>query len=212
MIENRGIYVPYTLVHRALTVLCIISTGALIFMSYDFAYRWSILLPVVYLISMHFFLRDYMLRGIGSIALVGMYAFRMCLLPVLCAYGNFYIEPDKSIYMQYFWTAILLMCLECIIVFGSLSYYSKRYNNRIEWFDRYNYTGINDSIFIVFSFVALLVYSIIMYTHPGFLMSHYHLLVSSVDESSLFEMDNAALQNYGASYYLAVVLDLTLDR
>lgn len=148
-------------------------------------------------------------RGIGTIVLVGMYAFRMCLLPILCAYGNFYIEPNKSIYMDYFGFAIILMCIECVIVMASLSYYTDKYNKKMAWLRRFNDRGVNESIIILFVLFALTVYVIIINSLPGFLQSHYHFLISTIDEASLFELGNAALQSYGALYYLAIILELT---
>lgn len=202
-------YIPYPLIHRLLDCLSIASFLALIFMNYDPAYKWAIMLPVVYLVSAHTFLKRFMLQGIGSIALVGMYAFRMCMLPVLCAYGDFYIEPNKSLYMQYFGVAILLMCAECLIVFASLSYYSKKYQGKRRYFEKYNYTGVKESIFILFAIVAFIIYSYIVYTNKNFLSNHYRFLILSVDDASAFELENIALQNYGAVYYLAVILELT---
>ena len=206
---NNSVYIPYKLVQRVINLISIVSAFALIFMNYDLEYKWVILLPIVYALSVHFFLKRFMLCGIGSVALVGMYAFRMCLLPVLCAYGNFYIEPSKSIYLRYFGIAIILMCIECLIVFASLSYYSRKYSKRMDKLRKYNDRGINESIIILFVVAALAVYAFIIFTHPGFLRSHYHSLISSVDDASAFEMGNAALQDIGAAYYLAVILDLT---
>ncbi len=206
--ENNSVYFSYKLIQRIIKLISLISTIALIFMNYDYSYKWVIMLPLIYMVCIHLFLRDYMLQGIGPVALVGMYAFRMCLLPVLCAYGNFYIEPNKSIYMPYFGVAIILMCIECFIVFASLSFFSRKYYNKIKSLQIYNNRGINDSILIIFVIFALLVYSVIVFTHPGFLVSHYHSLISSADNAGAFEMRNASLQNYGAPYYLAIILDV----
>ena len=207
--ENNPVYIPYNFVQRIVYLLSVTSVFALMFMNYSVEYKWVVLLPIVYMFSLYFFLKRFMLQGIGSIALVGMYAFRMCLLPVLCAYGNFYIEPSKSIYMPYFGLAIILMCAECIIVFATLSHYSKKYQNRIVRLKRYKDSSVNDSILIIFSCMALLVYAVIIYTHPGFLVNHYHFLISSADDASLFALGNALLENYGAAYYLAIILDIT---
>lgn len=207
MNHNNYVYISDRLVQWVLNIISLISTVALIIMSYDIEYKVVIALPVVFFLSVHFFLKKFMLKGIGSVALVIAYAFRMCLLPILCAYGNFYLEPSKYIYIRYFGIAILLMCIECVIVFASLSYYSNKYEkkkeNRIA-----NNIKTNHRIVILFSILGIAIYIYILISRPNFLSNHFHFLVSSVEDATAFEIGNASLQNYGAIYYIAVILDL----
>ncbi|MCR5592153.1 MAG: hypothetical protein K6F79_00210 [Saccharofermentans sp.] len=149
-----------------------------------------------------------MLRGIGAIALIGMYAFRMCILPVLCAHGNFYLEPPDSIYLPYFRDAIVLMCIECTIVVFSLSLYSTRFANRVIKYERFNYVGTNDASLHIYVVFTICLYLFIFLSNKSLLTNHYHFLLSSSDEASAFEQGHVTLQGYGSIYYLLVLLDL----
>ena len=207
--EFNTFYIPSKLLKKIIFLLSLVSMTALILMDYDFEYKCIIILPVCYMISFILFINKMQLWGIGSIALVVMYAFRMCILPVLCAYGNFYLEPNKSIYMEYFLIAILLMCIECFIIFATQLHYIKKYQNEIEQLNKYKNMVDNEFMIILFAIVAFLFYSFIIYTHPGFLLAHYYFLGASEDDVALAEMENNVFQNMGPEYYLTVILDIT---
>ncbi len=206
---NNSVYIPYKLVYRFIIFVSIASAVVLIALDYDMVYKWAILLPIAFLLSTVIFLKGYAVNGLGSIALVGVYTFRMCFLPVFCAYGNFYIEPQGDIHLPYFALAILLMCFECFIVFASLNIYSRKYNRLYEQCENNRISKTNNSIIYLFVIGSVAVYTIIVLLHPRFLFNHYHLLIASYEDAVKFEYGNVTLQSLGAPYYLAVILDLT---
>ena len=207
--KNCNTYISYKLVKHGTLLLSLISFFALICMDYDVEYKCVALLPIVYYISELVFLKRFMLKGIGVVALVCAYAFRMCILPVLCAYGNFYLEPSKSIYISYFWLSVILTCVECLIVFASLSYYSSKCEQRIKYSQKREMSGTNNSILILFGIIAIIIYIFTFAANNGFLSSHYHFLIFSSETAALFEIENAKLQGLGAKYYLVILLDIT---
>lgn len=208
MVQNQDKYISFSSVKTILNILAFICLFALIFMHYDAEFKWVILLPVTFIFLINIFSGLKIINGIGCIFLIGMYCFRMCLLPVLCAYGDFYIEPSRDIYIENFWIAITLMCIECTIVFCALAYYSAKYylifkTKKIKGNYRHN-----DSVIVFFALICLIAYITVLISHPGFLKCHYHFLIGTLNDEQSFEQNHIQLQNLGAVYYLMVIIDL----
>ena len=199
---------PKAIKHVVLSV-ALVSAVLLAVMKYDDPFRISILLPLTYLAAASLWINPQHIRGIGCIFLFGMYCFRMCVLPVICAWGNFYLEPERHVYIDYFWAAIILMCIECVIVLGALRYYSRLYSRRADKFRIYSQgdTHGNNMLFM-FAKALFVMYLALFIAHPNFLTDHYRfLIVDSIDE--MLEGDKAMsfLYSYGKLYYLLSIMD-----
>lgn len=201
-------YIDFEWTSRLLSVVSIVSAVLLMVMPYDSCFRITIILPLFYLICLNLLINKKQLMGIGSVSLVVMYGFRMCILPILCAYGNFYIEPSRYLYLSYYPYAILLMCFECVWVLGLFRHYSKRFENELLNTNRYSTKTDNNSNVLYLTVVdCAIVYAVIYTTHPSFLTLHLSILFSEVEESST-SVNSALLQSYGSLYYLLVIMDL----
>lgn len=98
---------------------------------YDEDFKLTAILPLAYFIFTLLIIDNEIFRyGMGGGALIIFYFFRMCILPVICALGNFYLEPSKGDYMDYYDMAMILTCFENLIVFMSLSYYCHYFRQR----------------------------------------------------------------------------------
>lgn len=186
-----------------LYLLGIISFITMIVMEYDREFKITILLPICYILCLFFFVKPGMGEGIGKVAVVVMYAFRMCILPVLCAYGNFWLEPARNTYIQYYGAAILLTCFECILVFGSLCYFYKYYKNKIT--KKYLFHDKNIIIKIMVA-ILLLIAGCLFFLHPNFLL--YFRFLTTEENDKLIDETVTYLQSYGTSYYLLVLVDI----
>ena len=84
-----------------LQIISIVSFVAMIVIPYDVEFKSTTILPIFYLLTISFVAKNE-ISGIGTLAVILVYAFRMCILPIICAIGNFYLEPSKSIYIEYY--------------------------------------------------------------------------------------------------------------
>ena len=112
------------------TVLIILSIIAVVLIysfKIDKDYWATILLPIAYAVGiLSFFKPEKYKYGPCSICLMCFYAFRMCVLPVICAWGDFFMEISVSYYIAYYTRGILLMCLEFLVIIYSNNYYCKK--------------------------------------------------------------------------------------
>lgn len=100
-------------------------------MKFDKDFILTLLLPLFFAICVKLFYKDKIIPyGPCSKCLMIFYTFRMCILPIICAWGNFYIEISKNDYIGYYNIAILSICLEFLIVILSVNYFSKKYQKR----------------------------------------------------------------------------------
>lgn len=110
-------------------ILCSI---VLLCLKYDEDFRITSLLPIFYVLMVVVFVdTNFTDFGIGALCLVGFYSFRMCIFPVVLALGNFYFEPSKSLYINYYAESIYLMCFETFVVFLSAGYFIKKYKRTL---------------------------------------------------------------------------------
>lgn len=204
-------YIEPSAVKIFVQVTSIISIIMLLFMKYDSVFMISILLPLTYLFLASLWIDERNLRGIGCIFLFGMYCFRMCVLPVICAYGNFWIEPERESYINYFAPAVILMCIECCVVLALLRHYSRIYNNNPNKFKIYSdANNYNNSALILFAKLLFVVYIMIFMTYPRLLLDHYMLLILSSNSELTREAENAMgyLLGYGKIYWIMVIMDI----
>lgn len=193
---QRNKYANISVIKKMLYVLSLISYFCLIFMEYDKEFKCTQLLPICYALCVFFLTKNRYTIGLGGVVLIGTYAFRMCLLPVICAYGNFYLEPARSTYIEYYFSAIILMCIECVIVFGSLTFFEKIYFMRQEIQRENSKKGnIVKYAMIIGVFVLFGCY----FLEPE-LFGRYGLI--GIDPET--EM----LEIYGALYYITMLLDI----
>lgn len=186
-----------------LYLLSIMSFALLIILKYDLEFKITILLPICYLISLILFVQPSIGEGMGGIAIIVMYAFRMCVLPILCAYGNFWLEPDKDVYIRYFGIAILLTCFENFLVFSSLCYFNKKYRKIPS-----KKFLIKNKAFVVKTallFLGLIV-AVLLILNRDFLS--YFRFITAEEDGAVVNDTVSHLQQYGASYYLLVLIDL----
>lgn len=196
-------YLNIKQIKRLLYLLATICFLLMVFMEYDIEFKSSILLPIWFAICLGLFVKAKLVNGVGSSILILTYAFRMCILPVLCAYGNFFLEPDREIYISYFNAAIVLMCLENFIIFLSLygfgNYYHSKPANTI--------SKCNNRVILKWTtIILLLIYLFTILVYPIFI-SRFHFIVAEKD-SALQQDIIINLQGYGAMYYINVLMEI----
>lgn len=198
-------YINVKELKTALYLVGVVSFIAMVGMDYDDVFKITMLLPACYIICIAFFVKPDMGDGIGKIAILVMYAFRMCILPVLCAYGNFWLEPERSVYINYYGAAIVLSCFEGLLVFGALYFFHKSYRNKPlkkVFFSRKN-------IWIKIFVCLLLLIVACLYIRNSDFKAYFRLLISEEDGRAVYEAVQG-LQGHGAEYYLLVLIDLMI--
>lgn len=188
-----------------LYLLGTVSFVAMIMMEYDSVFKITMLLPACYLVCLFFFVKPNMGNGIGKVAIIVMYAFRMCILPVLCAYGNFWLEPKRSVYIQYYGEAIGLSCFECFLVFGSLYYFHQHYRKRISPIGSPQKKNL---LLKIFAAILLSISCCLIIRNPDFL-SYFRPLIAEGDGITVYNTV-VHLQSYGFRYYLLLLVDVIL--
>ncbi len=198
-------YIDMRFLKKILYIFAVISLLFLSFYQYDFEFKSVVMLPIAYMVSVVVFIKNDYGCGLGRLILILAYAFRMCLLPVLCAYGNFWIEPSKDLYIQYFFGAIVLMVCENFFVFTCISYFSKKYD--------YQFTKEQNSInyeekesILIFVLIIVVISVCILFVTNREFKNYYNLIL--VSDSSKVESMASSLQTYGAKYYILVLLDI----
>jgi hypothetical protein len=144
-------------------------------LDYDRDYIATALLPLAYMVFIFFIIKNNVYhKGIGIIAVLVFYCFRMCILPVICALGNFYLEPDKETYIDKYNMAIYLMCFEALIVFLSLSYFCTYYEKKTVFYKILpkNKKFSQSIIFIIIAVLTLFVMVILTIYH----IDYFHFL------------------------------------
>ena len=178
-------------------LLSIFSLIAILKMDYNADFWPTSLLPIFYLISTLFFIdRKFITFGIGSFGIVIFYACRMCIFPVVLAYGNFYFEPSQSIYIDKYLLSVLLMGFETFIVFGSARYFIlKRY---------INYPFVNKTHWRKHSIICLVIFVIIVLTFVTFSIKDIDYYHSITEEATVkFIVDGTISEKQsGALWYL----------
>ena len=166
---------------KLLLFLSILSIALLIEMDYDWKYNITILLPITYFILILLVYRDREYNyGPCSKSLMAFYGFRMCILPVICAYGNFWLEADKSDILRKYNYGIMLICLECFVVLLSLTYFCKK--NKL----KYAYFSDNDGLttsrrpFFVNTVWGLTFIFFLLFFLVG--QDYFHFVMSEMDE------------------------------
>lgn len=89
------------------------------------------LVPISYVFFTIVFIKPNTIVGIGSISLVILYLFRMCIVPLISAYGGFYHDVNVGLYINNFNLACFMMIVECFIVFLSLRYFQQIYKQKL---------------------------------------------------------------------------------
>lgn len=114
-----------------LIILSILLSIYMIILPLDNRYLAIKLVPIAYTIFILIFVNKNTIIGIGSASLIVLYFFRMCLVPLISAYGNFYHDTDISLYIHNFNLACILMIIECFTVFTSAKYFQKKYRKKL---------------------------------------------------------------------------------
>lgn len=188
-----------------LYVLAAASFFCMIVMKYDREFKLTALLPVCYFMSVCFFIQQNVGDGIGGIAVIVVYAFRMCILPVLCAYGNFWLEPEKNIYIEYYNEAVLLICFEDILVFSALFFLNKYYRKQkkpVMINRQHNFVIKSMIIFLLFLCIILVA------GNTDFL-SYFRPIIEEDSGLNIAETVQH-LQSFGFAYYLLMLIDLII--
>lgn len=187
----------------ALYLLAGISFVAMVAMEYDSEFKITMLLPVCYIIVILLFVKPSMGDGIGRVGIIVMYAFRMCILPVICAYGNFWLEPEKSVYINYYGAGILLNCLECIIVFVAMFCFYQYYKDRLP---RKRLPGKKNLVVKILIIVSLAIVFCLFILNPD-LTANYRLLIAEEDGMAVYDTVKH-LHDIGSMYYLLLLIDV----
>ena len=202
-------YVNPLFVKVVLTVLAAITFIVMVTIKMDDEFKISFLLPLTYFVIAALWINPQHIKGIGCMFLFGMYFLRMCLFPLMCAFGNFYLGHDPFYYKPYFTYAILLQCIECFIVLGSLRYYSKFYSKREDKFRIYSQADTHgNNMLYTLAKLGLLTYGILFLIWPNFLTDHYRFfIVKSLEEEIAADIIIGSLQKYSTPYYFMVFMD-----
>lgn len=195
---ERNQYIKENTIRIAVYITGCFSFVFLIGAAYDSKYRITAILPVVYIMAVTLFIRKYNLKGIGSTLFVLAYGFRMCLLPVICACGNFYCGVPEDLYINYYPEAILLMCIENLYVFGIFSYYTIRARKSYTITQKYQ---ANNSIILFYAIVALIISAFILYKNPTIALK-FRLLLKNT------EVIKESISFRGPAYYLFIMLEV----
>ena len=208
--ELRDNYVDPLFVKVVLTVIAAVTTVLMALIRMDDEFRISFLLPMTYLAITGLWINPHHINGIGRMFLLGCYCLRMCLFPLWCAFGNFYMGHNTLYYKPYFTQAILLQCIECCIVLGSLRYYSKFYGSRQDKFRIYSQADTHgNNMLYTLAKLGLLAYGILFLIWPNFLTDHYRFFITkSIDEEIAGDLIIAELLKYSTPYYAMVMLDI----
>lgn len=196
-------YIRINQIKWVLYLLACTSFVAMIVMEYDSEFKITMLLPVCYIISLFLFVKPSMGDGIGRVGIIVMYAFRMCILPVICAYGNFWLEPEKSVYIEYYGEGILLTCLECMIVFAAMFCFYQYYRDRLP---RKRPPGKKNLVVKILIFVSLAIVACLFILNPD-LTANYRLLIAEEDGLSVYNTVKH-LHDIGFMYYLLLLIDV----
>ncbi|MCI8661620.1 MAG: hypothetical protein HFG54_15485 [Lachnospiraceae bacterium] len=197
-IVERNRYIKENTIRIAMYAMGCFSFVFLIGAAYDSKYRITAILPMVYMMAVTLFIRKYNLKGIGSTLFVLAYGFRMCLLPVICACGNFYSGVPENLYINYYPEAILLMCFENLYVFGIFSYYTRKARKAYTITQKYQE---NNSVILVFAIIAVIISIFILLKNPTIALRFRFLLKNKavVKQSISFG---------GPAYYLFIMLEV----
>lgn len=166
---------------KALLVLSVVSMFMMTIMDYDADYKITILMPLVYcFLTGVYFKEDKLNYGPCSKALMGFYGFRMCVLPVLCAYGNFWLEADKSLIMTKYNLGILYICIEFLVVILSLLYYNRKFNDSRLFLSNSNRVNVPRHSLFTKAVLALSLLFIFLFIFIG--PDYFHFITSEMDE------------------------------
>lgn len=116
-------------IRRGLYLGIIISFLCLLFMDIEKPYTSVRVLPLFYFMGFVLFARTEGLSRFSSSLLIALYFFKMAILPVLLAYGDFYSEIYPSIYLPHWNEAIFYSIIEWFTVIITLNVSLKLYKN-----------------------------------------------------------------------------------
>jgi len=105
------------------------------------------IVPFSYSVFLFVFMFNKKIIGFGSLSVIILYFFRMVIMPIIVAYGNFYQSADFVYYSSNFNLACLMMVLESFTVLISLYIFQLIYFKKIN-----NLKPINNNIFTGLSF------------------------------------------------------------
>lgn len=183
-----------------LSIIGIVCFILMITIKYDKDFIFTASLPLAYTVLIAFVCTNKMLScGLGGTALVLFYCFRLCLLPVICAMGNFYMEPNKVDYIGYYNQGICLILIESLIVFVSLRHYTNKFSrlsvHRVSYLKRNNHQFINISVIVLTIMVIIL--------QLGLGVDYYSFITSQADE---FIREELSQPKQGPLWYITDIL------
>lgn len=183
-------------------LIALIAFGLMLYIDYDRDFFLTAILPLVYAILILLFVgNDILNTGLAKKSLIAFYCFRMCLLPVICALGNFYLEPDKKDYINKYDQGILLTCFEALIVFVSLSYFTYYYG-------RYpiigkHFSDRRSNHFVLYCTVLALTVFILMACELGGI-KYFHFITEEATADSLLD-DMVQFEQSGIWYIIDIL-------
>ena len=184
-----------------LTIFALVSFYLMMTLRYDSDFIFTSVLPLTYSFVLCFIVRDNdYYSGLGASALIYFYSFRMCLLPLICAFGNFYIEPYKNDYIQYYNWGIFLICIECLVVFCSLRYFTNFFNKKKK--QALKVESIQSNHQLIKWFVVTLTLAVLL-LQAGLKVNYYTPITSQAEEIVLSELGETSK---GAWWYITDLL------
>jgi len=176
--------------HNFLGVIALCSTIAIFILTKNSEYFIATLSPFSYFIFLNLFLNGPKFRNnLPTELFVYAYCFRMCILPLVSALGDFYMGGGEEQIVQYYSYSIMLMVLECMIVFLVSRFYVYKYDRLIKY--TYNTNTIkvfNKKVKLIVFSMAITLFLIVLYK-PG-VLSSYTVVWNIVDRISLDELSS----------------------
>jgi hypothetical protein len=196
-----NIYLSKLTIKTLIFIGVIFSAILLALMEIQDEYSTIRVLPYAYGLILAIFVRNENYSKFGSVALIILYFFKMCILPILLAYGEFYSQIDTSIYMPHWNEAIFYAIVEWLTVSISILIYRNFFNrslarklNSIE-----STKGINkkseNNLTIPIILITMVIFQILLIAINRDLLNYTYFIWESTTEAQ-----------YVPTYYLYKVL------
>lgn len=154
-------------------------------------------LPYAYGLLLAIVIRNENYSKFGSLALIILYFFKMCILPIVLAYGEFYSQIDRNIYMPHWNEAIYYAIIEWLTVSLSILIYRYFFNRKlarklksIEGMKRIN-KKYEKNLTIPFILITMFIFQILLIVINRDLLNYTY-----------FIWESATATQYVPTYYL----------
>lgn len=195
-----------------LITLSVLLSIYMLILPVNFDYLIIKLVPIAYTILILIFVNEKNIIGIGSASLIVLYFFRMCLVPLISVYGNFYHDTDIPLYIDNFNLACILMIVECFTVFASSKYFQIKYRKKLMNIQNKNknknklLTFNKNPILYILLFFLISISIILFLRYPQLRGYFKFFFVSNELSFELLKKFQKAISSLGPVYYIAKTL------